>query len=164
MQQFKFSQKAFIVNDGKLLLVKKSGNDPYHPNEWEVPGGRMKFGEKPEEHIKREVKEEVGLDIEIGSPFAIWSWILEKEDMDADNTLTQIVAVGSYCRPLNLHITPNGRVTGDYLSDIKWVPVDKVLTYNLIPDIIPAMKTFVAYFKNSQWETFSSHSMPDITF
>lgn len=61
MEQFRFAQKAFIVNEGKLLLVKKSADDPFHPNEWEVPGGRMEFGEKLDEHIKREVKEEGGI-------------------------------------------------------------------------------------------------------
>ena len=39
MRQFRFAQKAFIVDNGKLLLVKKSKDDPYHPGEWEVPGG-----------------------------------------------------------------------------------------------------------------------------
>ena len=148
MRQFRFAQKAFIVDNGKLLLVKKSKDDPYHPDEWEVPGGgRMQFGEEPEEHIKREVKEEVGLDIEIGAPFAMWTWILEGEVEGGERTETQIVAVGSYCKALHLDVSVDGRVEGDYLADIAWVPVENVLNYNLIPDIIPAMRKFVEEFQ-----------------
>lgn len=147
MQQFRFAQKAFIVDDGKLLLVKKSKDDPYHPDEWEVPGGRMEFGEEIEEHIKREVKEEVGLDIEIGSPFVMWTWILQKDSVDGESVETQIVAVGSHCRALNVTVSDKGRVEEDYLADIEWVPVENIFNYKLIPDIIPAMKKFVEKYQ-----------------
>lgn len=143
MEQFRFAQKAFIVNEGKLLLVKKSADDPFHPNEWEVPGGRMEFGEKLDEHIKREVKEEVGLDIIPGEPFAMWTWILEKKDDNGAINKSQIVAVGSRCEAINLNIDEGGRVEDDFLADTAWVPIEKVLEYKLIPDIIPAMKKFV---------------------
>lgn len=147
MQQFRFAQKAFIVDDGKLLLVKKSKDDPYHPDEWEVPGGRMEFGEEIEEHIKREVKEEVGLDIEIGSPFVMWTWILQKDSVDGESVETQIVAVGSHCKALNAVVSDKGRVEEDYLADIEWVPVENIFNYKLIPDIIPAMKKFVEKYQ-----------------
>lgn len=143
MEQIRFAQKAFIVNEKKLLLVKKSADDPFHPNEWEVPGGRMEFGEKLDEHIKREVKEEVGLDIIPGEPFAMWTWILEKKDDNGKVNKTQIIAVGSRCEAINLNIDKSGRMEDDFLSDIAWVPIDEVLKYKLIPDIVPAMKKFI---------------------
>jgi len=143
MEQFRFAQKAFIVNEGKLLLVKKSADDPFHPNEWEVPGGRMEFGEKLDEHIKREVKEEVGLDIIPGEPFAMWTWILEKKGNDGEVNKSQVVAVGSRCETINLNIDESGRVEDDFLADTAWVPINEVLEYKLIPDIVPAMKKFV---------------------
>lgn len=31
----------------------------------------------------------------------------------------------------------------DFLADTAWVPINKVLEYKLIPDIVPAMKKFV---------------------
>src|SRR5437762_8381547 len=54
-----FAQKAFIWNHGRLLLVRKSDEDPNQPGRWEVPGGRMEFGEEVDEHLIREVNEEV---------------------------------------------------------------------------------------------------------
>lgn len=143
MEQFRFAQKAFIVSRGNLLLVKKSADDPFHPNEWEVPGGRMEFGEKLDEHIKREVKEEVGLDIIPGEPFAMWTWILEKKGSDGETNKSQVVAVGRRCEAITLNIDESGRVEDDFLADTAWVPINKVLEYKLIPDIIPAMQKFV---------------------
>lgn len=143
MNEFRFAQKAFIVNNGKILLVKKSANDPYHPNEWEVPGGRMEFGEQLDEHIKREVKEEVGLDIIPGEPFAMWTWILEKKDSSGAINKSQVVAVGSRCEAVNYNIDESGRVSDDYLADSEWVPIQNVLSYKLISDIRPIMEMFV---------------------
>jgi 8-oxo-dGTP pyrophosphatase MutT (NUDIX family) len=53
-----FVQKAFVVEDDRLLLVQKSSSDPYYPEYWEVPGGRMKPKEDPDDHIRRETWEE----------------------------------------------------------------------------------------------------------
>ena len=57
--------KAFIVKDGKLLIVKRSANDEQSPGGWEFPGGRLKKDEDPYIGLKREVKEETDLDISI---------------------------------------------------------------------------------------------------
>ncbi|PIS16659.1 MAG: hypothetical protein COT61_02785 [Candidatus Portnoybacteria bacterium CG09_land_8_20_14_0_10_44_13] len=53
---------GMIINkEGKILLCKSSKWN----NLWVVPGGHIEYGESIEEAIKREVKEEVGLDIEL---------------------------------------------------------------------------------------------------
>lgn len=141
MKKINFAQKAFIENNGKLLLVKKSNDDPSHPNEWEVPGGRIEFGEMIDEHIKREVMEEVGIDIVPKEPFAIWTWIMHRGEDDI-----QVVAVGRCCDALNLNVNDRNRVNDDYLADIEWVDIERVLSYPLINDIVPAMKQFVEYY------------------
>ena len=61
--------KAFIVNDDReVLLIKRRPDDPHRPEEWEVPGGRLDPGEHIFDGLKRETKEEAGLDISIQSP------------------------------------------------------------------------------------------------
>lgn len=58
---------GLIKNElGEILLGLR--NQPERPNEhnkWEFPGGGIEFGETPEAALKREVKEEAGLDIRI---------------------------------------------------------------------------------------------------
>lgn len=57
---------GLIIQDNKVLLGLR--NDPHNPKfheKWEFPGGTLEFGETMEENIRREVKEEVGYDVEV---------------------------------------------------------------------------------------------------
>ena len=54
---------AVIEKDGKYLLIKEKLSDGIE--KWIVPGGKVEFGEKLEDAVKREIKEETNLDIEI---------------------------------------------------------------------------------------------------
>lgn len=57
---------AFLVNDkGEVLLVKRSQNAKNEKGTWEAPGGAVEFDETLENAIRREMKEELGIDIEI---------------------------------------------------------------------------------------------------
>ncbi len=52
-----------IIKDNKLLVLKRK-SEPYK-GEWDLPGGYMSEDESPEEAIKREMKEELGVDIKV---------------------------------------------------------------------------------------------------
>jgi 8-oxo-dGTP diphosphatase len=144
MQQFFFAQKAFIVHDGRLLLVQKSNDDPHNPGKWEVPGGRMNFGEDVDEHLKREVFEEVGIEIVPGRPFHIWQWQLERPTPEGERLEIQIVAVARLCKPLSLEVTDVGRVADDYLGASRWINVREINNYDLINNMVPVIGSFLA--------------------
>jgi len=57
---------AFIKNNqgNKFLIIKRSLNEIAFPGKWSFPGGKLERGENIMETLKREVKEEAGLDIE----------------------------------------------------------------------------------------------------
>ena len=57
---------------GKILLLKRSETADYLPGIWEDMGGRIKQFEEPEDALRREVKEETGLEIEILKPLAVF--------------------------------------------------------------------------------------------
>ncbi len=56
---------AVIKKDGKILIAKRRIGDR-HGGRWEFPGGKIDVGETPEECLKRELKEELGIEAEIG--------------------------------------------------------------------------------------------------
>jgi len=57
---------ALIVNEqGKILLARRSINARNEKGMWELPGGCVKFNEKLEDAVKREVREELGIDVEV---------------------------------------------------------------------------------------------------
>jgi 8-oxo-dGTP diphosphatase len=63
--------KAFLVSDGKLLLVKRKQDNVQKPGIWEIPGGRLEAVESPFEGLKREIREEVGLEITVLNPLKV---------------------------------------------------------------------------------------------
>jgi 8-oxo-dGTP diphosphatase len=77
MDPFRNAAKAFIVKNGKLLLIKRRPNDPHKPNAWDIPGGRLELGEDPFEGLKRETKEETQLQIEIIMPISVHHFVRE---------------------------------------------------------------------------------------
>lgn len=144
MEKFYFAQKAFIVDEGTLLLVRKSEDDPNQAGKWEVPGGRMDFGEDVDPHLLREVQEEVGLTIEPGRPFYVWQWQIHRVNRDGESVDMQIVAVARLCRPVTRTISQDHRVEEDYLGETEWVPFSRILEYNLIPNMIPVVEAFLS--------------------
>jgi ADP-ribose pyrophosphatase len=56
---------ALIVNDkGETLLLKRIG-DRIDSGTWSKPGGKVEFGETAQDAIKREIREELGVEIEL---------------------------------------------------------------------------------------------------
>ena len=71
MINFRIGVKAFIIENRKLLFIRRRPNDPHNPGQWDLPGGRVDLGENPKTGLARETKEETNLDIEIGIPLDV---------------------------------------------------------------------------------------------
>ena len=55
---------ALIVNNkGEIFFTKRGKNAMNERGTWEIPGGKVHFGETLAEAVKREMKEEYGVDI-----------------------------------------------------------------------------------------------------
>jgi len=58
---------ALIFNDdGKFLMALRGPQARNERNTWEIPGGKVEFGERLADALKREIKEEIGVEIEVG--------------------------------------------------------------------------------------------------
>ena len=61
---------AIIINDGKILCVQRGpAKVEYISKKWEFPGGKVEAGETQQQAIIREIKEELGIKIEIEKEF-----------------------------------------------------------------------------------------------
>jgi len=69
--------KAVIRKEGKIILIQRSAESGFEPGLWELPGGKIEFGEDLIEALKREVEEETGLQIDVGRPFKTWHFLKE---------------------------------------------------------------------------------------
>ena len=111
MKEVKCATKAFIMYDGELLVIKqKMRNKEF----WDMPGGRMEFGLTLEENLKKEVKEEVCIEIEIEKLIGTSQFVNHNGD--------QVVCLNYLCRPKskNVDITKNP-VDDENIVKFEWI-------------------------------------------
>jgi 8-oxo-dGTP diphosphatase len=55
---------ALIIEQGKILVTQRKKDSP-HGLLWEFPGGKVKEGEEPRDALRRELKEELDVEVEV---------------------------------------------------------------------------------------------------
>ena len=85
-----------IVLDGDRVLLVKRAHEPLK-GEWSLPGGAVDVGETLEEAIRREVREETCLDVEVGPIVDV----LDRIRYDPEGRVKfHYVLVDFICRPI----------------------------------------------------------------
>lgn len=64
---------AIIIRDGKLLLQQRSASRDF-PGKWETPGGKIDLRESVNAALRREIREELGVESHIGDFICAWSF------------------------------------------------------------------------------------------
>jgi len=80
MNKMGVSQKAIIFHKDKFLIIKRGETAPSNPNKWDLPGGDVDYGENLYESIKREIREEVGLEVKDLKPYEVHSRIIPETE------------------------------------------------------------------------------------
>lgn len=65
MRARKLVVAALVREGGKILMSRRRADQPM-PNLWEFPGGKVEPGESPTDALVREVREELGCQVEVG--------------------------------------------------------------------------------------------------
>jgi 8-oxo-dGTP pyrophosphatase MutT (NUDIX family) len=104
---------AIIVRDGQLLLVRLKSSHKYH-----LPGGGVEPGEPTEETVRREVREETGLEIEVG-PLAHYADAFFYYDPSGK----AYHGLHSYylCRPITTELLSDDQVEDSSAEGPRWV-------------------------------------------
>ena len=106
---------AVVVDGGRVLLVRR-GNEPLK-GEWSLPGGAVECGETLRAAIAREVQEETGLEVEVGSTVDVLDRI--RLD-DGGRVLYHYVLVDFACKPIG-----GALACGSDAAEVAWVrPAD----------------------------------------
>ena len=72
---------ALIINDkNEALLVKRGVKSKNEVGVWSKPGGAVEFGEKVEDAVRREIKEELGVNIELSKFLGFTNHIIKSEN------------------------------------------------------------------------------------
>ena len=123
---------AFIVKDGKLLLLKRK--KPPEKGKWMIPGGKVEFGETLEEALKKEIQEELGVKCKIKGLLCVADHILpeEKTHFVSPTLLVELEGEPKLLEP-NKH------------ERMKWFPLD-ALPENLALVNQPAVSEYKKYW------------------
>lgn len=126
--------KAFIEYDGKILLVRESDKyaDGANVAKYDVVGGRVEPGQRFDESLLREVKEETGLDIKIGQPFFVNEWrpVVRGEQW-------QIVGIFFRCQASSDQVI----LSGDH-DAYHWIDSKDFNSLPIIPNLVPAFEAY----------------------
>lgn len=60
---------GIIHRNGQVLVGQRRRGDR-HPFKWEFPGGKVEYGETPQQALVRELREELQIDAEVGGELA----------------------------------------------------------------------------------------------
>lgn len=127
--------KAFIRNEGKILIIRESTKytDGTNAGKFDVPGGRMQPGTTHIENLKREIREEIGIEIKIKKPFFVNEWYPKIKDEQ-----WQIVGIFFECTPLNTDIK-----LGEDHEEYSWIDPKDYKNYNLIENLQLAFEKYL---------------------
>lgn len=112
---------AVIVKGNKVLLIKRAG-DPGR-GLWSIPGGLVELGEKIKDAVRREVKEETGLDVRVGEIADVTEIITRDEE---GKVKYHFVIVDFFAEVLRGELKPSS----DAL-EAKWVEFKDLRKYRL---------------------------------
>ena len=58
---------AVIINSDDEIFISRRSAEQHQGNKWEFPGGKVETGETSQEALVREIKEELGIDVQSSS-------------------------------------------------------------------------------------------------
>ena len=112
---------AIIIKEGKVFATQRGYGD--WKGWWEFPGGKMEPGETPQEALRREIREELDADIEIGELLETVEWDYPSFHLRMHCFLCSLI---SESMQLNEH-EDAAWLSAETLYSVKWLPADEGL-------------------------------------
>ena len=113
---------AAILREGDTVLITRRPLQSKHGGLWEFPGGKLDPNETPQEGLRRELREELGIDSEVGDIFEVVYFRYPQ---------TPVLILAYECRHLD------GAIQDIEVSEHRWVPVAELHRYDILPADAP---------------------------
>ena len=149
---------AIIVKDGKYLITRRSPNKKRFPGMWTVPGGKMETSDylklpKDTEYywynvlertLKREVKEEVGIEIDKVE------YVTSLATVHKDGSPSLVISC------MADYVSGDIKIQPEELDRYAWVDLEEAKNYQLIDGIYDelVMAENQRKGKKSEWQKF----------
>lgn len=105
--------KALIEREGKFLAVEMEAGEK--GTLWTLPGGRVEQGESPEEALRREVMEEVSLEVDVHRPLGMFHFFFGEENEN------QVVLTVFRCTPAGGEVDIDSNPAEENITGYDWL-------------------------------------------
>lgn len=110
---------AAVIQNGESIFATQRGYGEFKDG-WEFPGGKVEAGEMPEEALKREIREELDAEIEVGDRLTV---------VECDYPNFHLSMICFLCTLKSGHLILKEHeaakwLTEDQLETVAWLPAD----------------------------------------
>jgi 8-oxo-dGTP diphosphatase len=125
MKQIEVVAAIIFDEQGRIFATQRGYGD--WKDWWEFPGGKMEIGETPQQALKREIKEELDAEIEVGSLL---------RTINYDYPAFHLTMHCFKCRIADGHVTLLEHEAAKWLApseldSVKWLPADEEIIEEL---------------------------------
>lgn len=128
--------RGLVKFKDRILIIRESADyeGGNQHGKYDFPGGKVEEGEDMKGSLKREIKEETGLDVEINEAFftATWQPIVKGNQIEIEGTFFECLAISDQVELSKDH------------DDFKWIKPEDYKSHNLIKENVEAI---LAYLK-----------------
>ena len=117
---------GLMIKNDQILIAQRA--EKKYNGSWEFPGGKIETPESPASALRRELQEELDIKVKIGAHF-----------MDSMLKITADKSLHLSAYFVFSQDTPKALEH----KDIKWVPINQLLNYSLLPADIPIAKQLI---------------------
>ena len=109
---------AAILIDRDRILIAQRRHDDALAGKWEFPGGKIEVNETPQECLRREMKEEFGIEVAVGEFFG-------ESTCRYESGIIQLLAYHT--------VWMGGTFSLNAHADYRWVPLEKLQDFDFAP-------------------------------
>lgn len=123
-----FEVAAGIIWNGSTLLITRRHDGGHQGGRWEFPGGKRNEGESIAACLQRELREEIGVDVEVGG---LW------------RALTHIYPDRHVSIYFHFCTLVRGTPRAIDVADLRWIPPETLATLDFVEGDIPVLADLI---------------------
>ncbi|HEX2033966.1 MAG TPA: NUDIX domain-containing protein [Chloroflexota bacterium] len=136
MRSVRVAAKAVIIQDGKLLVTENVDDDGH----WYIlPGGGQEHGETLPQALRRECREELGVEVDVGELLYVRDYIGRHHEYAATDGEEHALELMFACTVRPGQVPGNGTNPDQRQVGVAWLPVAELDGYRLYPKVLRAL-------------------------
>jgi len=126
----------------RILIAKRLNTRDLYPGKWESGGGQVKPGENFEEAIKRQMREELGIEVNILTIVSTYEILTPKLSQ------MKIPGLKFLCTPASEKSAEGVKINPKEFSEYKWITEHEIDQFEFIRGVKKDMVAALEYYKS----------------